>query len=95
MFCSIPDYQRVSLSVTEVLLFEISNYPSINVFGAPKDGSDGGGHKKVVEFSLDLIKSIFIVSRSLGQMQYIMFPCIIQHFFESVGDNRRTFTGQK
>ena len=77
--------QNVSLSVTEVSLFDISSHPNVCSFGTSKAASDGGGYQKSVGFYIYIIKLIFFIRKSLGQMQCIMVPPLLPYFFNMQG----------
>ena len=65
-------FLRVSACVIECnrcFSFEISTHPNVFVFGSSKDGLDREGWKKAIDFSTDLIKSLFVISISLGNIQ--------------------------
>ena len=69
LFCSFSEEQYVSLSVTYISLFDIYTHPNVCAFGPSKAGSDRGGRQKAIDFYIDLTKSIFFISLSLGYMQ--------------------------
>ena len=49
-------------------LFEIYTHPNACVFLPSKSGPDGDGQTKDIDFSMDLIKYIFIINLILGQI---------------------------
>ena len=71
--------QYVSLSVTNISLSDIYTHPNVCVFVLSKAGLDEGGQNKAIEFSTYLIKSIFVISLTLGKIQFIMVPSLLQY----------------